>query len=452
MIPAKVNGVQVKSIDSDAFKNGTIEEEIIYYDDGFNEIESLDTTTATHSFVVPDYEPGTEALDITTMKYAVLYVDNEITAGLETQLTEMESQLGRDIPLYKTFNRDTEPELEAGQIKLYQIAEADGDVANLGGVFFSVTDDIRLTVSNLDLSKATYLEKIEDVAFSNVPVDATDVTTFNDYEVGLTSLTFGKNTNPIELGSKVFANSKFKELTTYASLYGLVDINNPSKAYAFGGTTVETLNVLPTPEETELKGYSRVPESIDDFQNVTWYDGVYVGMNIKNLNIGDGITLITYSTIPYFAESTIETMIVPASLTIDEKIGIKGATVTNLILSEGITEIAASGVGGSNTNITNLTIPSTVKTIGKDAFREAHIKNINFVDTEKLPSQLETIGDYAFIYNDFTDVVIPSSVKTIGKYGLYTYNIKTVTMKGRTSLDGMTLGDSWAGAATILYQ
>ena len=69
-----------------------------------------------------------------------------------------------------------------------------------------------------------------------------------------------------------------------------------------------------------------------------------------------------------------------------------------------------------------------------------------------MPSQLETIGDYAFIYNDFTDVVIPSSVKTIGTYGLYTYNIKTVTMKGRTSLDGMTLGDSWAGAATILYQ
>ena len=67
-----------------------------------------------------------------------------------------------------------------------------------------------------------------------------------------------------------------------------------------------------------------------------------------------------------------------------------------------------------NTHLTTVTIPSTVKTIGRSAFR-----NCSALATIDL-SNIETIGDNAF-YNcsALTSVTIPSSVETIGQYAFY---------------------------------
>jgi hypothetical protein len=63
------------------------------------------------------------------------------------------------------------------------------------------------------------------------------------------------------------------------------------------------------------------------------------------------------------------------------------------------------------TDITDVTIPDTIKTLGDLAFY--HCDNLKSI---KLPSSLEKIGDYAFSVCPFTEITISENVSTIGSY------------------------------------
>jgi outer membrane protein OmpA-like peptidoglycan-associated protein len=62
-------------------------------------------------------------------------------------------------------------------------------------------------------------------------------------------------------------------------------------------------------------------------------------------------------------------------------------------------------------NMTTVTIPSSVQTIGYLAFGTTYLTSITFAS----PSSLTTIGDYAFQSTRFTSISIPESVTSIGE-------------------------------------
>lgn len=67
----------------------------------------------------------------------------------------------------------------------------------------------------------------------------------------------------------------------------------------------------------------------------------------------------------------------------------------------------------NNLNITAITIPETVVTIGESSFRSCkNLNKINFAEN----SQLESIDDYAFADTGLTSIIIPDGVLTIGDY------------------------------------
>jgi hypothetical protein len=81
----------------------------------------------------------------------------------------------------------------------------------------------------------------------------------------------------------------------------------------------------------------------------------------------------------------------------------KNKSYTTIFIPEGVTSIGDEAFA-YNTDNMMVMLPSTLKTIGKGAFRN------NLLGTIELPEGLETIGRYAFDSNSITTVVIPESV------------------------------------------
>ena len=83
-------------------------------------------------------------------------------------------------------------------------------------------------------------------------------------------------------------------------------------------------------------------------------------------------------------------------------------TTTTVVVGEGITTIPHWGFAMFE-NLTSVTLPSTLTTIGKAALEECAFTTID------LPEGLTTIGDYAFQIGKLTTVTIPSTITYIGE-------------------------------------
>ena len=77
----------------------------------------------------------------------------------------------------------------------------------------------------------------------------------------------------------------------------------------------------------------------------------------------------------------------------------------------------ADGAFGNNTNITSVYIPSTVKTVGANAFNGcSSLVQVTFSEG------LESVGEYAFADTALTSVTLPASLNSIGEKAFGCYN------------------------------
>jgi len=81
---------------------------------------------------------------------------------------------------------------------------------------------------------------------------------------------------------------------------------------------------------------------------------------------------------------------------------------------------------------TNIVLPNSVQSIGKEAFKGVQFGSI------KLPTELVTIGEGAFYgCTNLTDITIPSNVTTIGENAFYNSSIESVNMSASISLQSI---------------
>ena len=157
-------------------------------------------------------------------------------------------------------------------------------------------------------------------------------------------------------------------------------------------------------------------------------------LNLKDVRIkgfyrysGQGFEIFNDDEIPYdsfFGKKTLTSIVFPDVL---KRIGVSAfvdAGLTgSLNIPEGVVEIEKYAfanddfIGFANNRFTGvLTLPSTLKKIGKSAFA-----GCGFVCPLNLPDGIEEIGDYCFenCRNLYGNLILPSHLKTLGRYAFY---------------------------------
>jgi len=86
----------------------------------------------------------------------------------------------------------------------------------------------------------------------------------------------------------------------------------------------------------------------------------------------------------------------------------------------------------------NITIPSTVTTIGDNAFAGDYWYGGN-ITSITIPNSVVDIGHEAFIYNKLTSVTIPNSVKSIGAYAFNKNPLISITIGANVSVNSGNL-------------
>ena len=118
--------------------------------------------------------------------------------------------------------------------------------------------------------------------------------------------------------------------------------------------------------------------------------------------------------------------------------------ITKVVVEEGITSISQCAFGPYDpyatlyrdppiySKLAKLTLPSSVKSIGKFAFYKTALTSVT------LPEGLEEIGDGVFAYTSLSgDLNLPKSLNNLGEYAFKKTNISSVNLN-----EGMILGGS----------
>lgn len=282
-------------------------------------------------------------------------------------------------------------------------------------------------------------------------------------------------TNLKSIGANAFADSSYLTTISFGSVftywYGL-DVADEGNSYLLAVEPVSgcTITLPDSNSNTWTIKYNEFEDLLDMEATATVTKGengtgvvdgfpgedrnVYYSQprtDITELTIGEGITaynkLSTGSDIPNLEKLTIGKDLVtigedafyntfPVSLTVEFEAGSSLKTIGNL----------AFGF----TDLTTITLPDSVETIGDSAFY--HCDKLTSVN---IPDNVTTIGDGAFQNTAITSVSIPGSVKTIGQnaFGNCTSlatlelgsGIQTIDVwafRGCTSLTSVSIPDS----------
>ena len=240
------------------------------------------------------------------------------------------------------------------------------------------------------------------------------------------------------IGKNAFEDSKVKNVTLPNGITKLED-------FAFYNSELESINIPSS--LTDLGAGSlgctkitsmNVPSTVTRIGNGSFLDYNYI--NYTGTAIQESqyqVNWGAYAKNPYiegdfiYADSTKTTLeryignstnvTIPSTVTTIGDYAFYETQIESVSLPEGLTTIEKSAF--KYTNLTSVNLPSTLTTIGDYAFESTGLTSIS------LPSGLTTIGDYVFAYTNLTTITIPSSVTKIGEYIIHETKVTSVVFE-----------------------
>ena len=281
-----------------------------------------------------------------------------------------------------------------------------------GNFTYTVTDEVNKTVSIAKAAEATLSGALtipSSVTYESVPYAVTSVGEFGFYGTGITSVTI-----PASIMS--IGNLAFVECNSMNTI-----------------TIADSENALTMSNEWGYRPFANSATTIYIGRNLTLTaDANQICDNVTNVTFGDKVTTIN----PY--------------------IFCYNESLSSITIGEGVTSIGDNafywcGNGGSvKETVVEIGSESDLTSIGASAFGGCtKLKSVT------LPSTLTTIGANAFDCSGLTSITIPASVTTIGNAAFQNCNsMNTITIAD--SENALTMSNEWgyrpfANSATTIY-
>lgn len=189
------------------------------------------------------------------------------------------------------------------------------------------------------------------------------------------------------------------------------------------------------------------------------------GSSLSSFTIPDGVTEIPASC---FYGSDITAVEIPSSVQTIGNWAFQDTKLTEVVIPSSVTSIGTWAFGIENgtatlqsvtieadideipeccfylqRNLTSLSLPDGIVSIGDDAFNQCKIASLT------LPASLEEIGARAFSNNGITELTIPDKVRTIGNSAFAYNNIEMIDLPASiTSIHAAAF--QWKAATTVI--
>ena len=314
------------------------------------------------------------------------------------------------------------------------------------GAFEGSGDGSTNQISTLNLSNATSLETIGESAFYGNQIStlnlsgATSLDTIGDYAFGYNQLsgTLGITSSVKSIGDGAFDGTSDGSTNQINTL-------NLSNA-----TSLETIGKFAF-RYNQLSGTLVIPSSVTSIGRYA-FEGSGDGSTnqLTGLNLSNATSLETIGAYAFLYNQLTGTLTIPSSVTSIGYAAFEGSGdgSTNQISTLDLSNATSLETIGERAFVDNqltgtLTIPSSVTSIGAYAFEGSGDGSTNQLTGLNLSNatSLETIGAYAFLYNQLTGTLtIPSSVTSIGYAAFEDNQINTLNLSNATSLEVIGTG------------
>jgi len=347
---------------------------------------------------------------------------------------------------------DTFNSLPVKEVADYGFNSFMGETIVLGGNIKKIGNSAFVNSAISSITIPSSVTTIGDYAFlscyqlGGVNFEAnSQLTTIGDSAFNSTAITTITIPSSVEtIGESVFVGCDALSTVNFEENSQLTTIGD-SAFHSIAITTITIPSSVETIGERAFGGCDALTEIVLQTKEGCFW-GVYYDETFKHeadsLSMND---LISYAKVGYFKQISYNDVLI-FTLSSDGTYYIVSGLKDNTTLSKIIISAEYQGkpvkeIGYTAFDyeaITTITIPSSVTTIGREAFNDcSQLSTVNFEEN----SQLTTIGDSAFDSTAVTTITIPSSVETIGERAFYSCSqLSTVNFEANSQLT--TIGDS----------
>lgn len=372
--------------------------------------------TSLHAFII--------ALE-TELALIEEYDDTALLAlidSLETELTALQSEIG---PIFNNIPRDQVIEfqeyIDLLSLGITAVDNLDGDLTS------SITVNI-VSTAWLDVGNYALTYSVTDSDGNERSETINLIVQYNHYaftylvindnsEIMLTG--YKQPTTPTLYVPSLIGGLPVTTIGEYAFIgLGLTGVTFSENLIEIkhGAFSTNDITTVSFPESLEIIGTNAF--SFNDIVDVT----ISVGVSSIGVSAFKSTVLLSYSVVAgnqYYKSVDGVLYSIDGTVLVDFPYA---RTDTTYIVPEGVIEIIDSAFEYSD--LTSITLPSTLQIIGGRAFYECSITSIS------LPEGLIEIKYFAFRGNELTTLVIPSSLVTIGSTAFSENTFTSITILG----------------------